>query len=39
MEERLNFLATRKKPRRNAEAMAEVLEELKKEGLYYNGED
>lgn len=35
MEERLNFLATGAKPKKNTEAMKEVLDELKKEGLYY----
>ena len=37
MEERLKFLATGAKPRKNKEAMKEVLDELKSEGLYYNG--
>lgn len=37
MEERLNFLATGAKPKKNKEAMKEVLDELKAEGLYYNG--
>jgi nucleolar protein 56 len=35
MEERLKFLATGAKPRKNKEAMKEVLDELKSEGLYY----
>jgi len=35
MEERLNFLATGAKPRKNKDAMKEVLDELKSEGLYY----
>ena len=35
MEERLQFLATGEKPRRNKDVMSEVLEELKQEGLYY----
>ena len=37
MEERLNFLATGAKPRKNKDAMKEVLDELKSEGLYYSG--
>lgn len=37
MEERLNFLATGAKPKKNKEAMKEVLDELKAEGLYYDG--
>ncbi len=37
MEERLNFLATGAKPKKNKDAMKEVLDELKAEGLYYNG--
>jgi nucleolar protein 56 len=37
MEERLNFLATGVKPRKNKDAMKEVLDELKNEGLYYDG--
>ena len=37
MEERLKFLATGAKPRKNKDAMKEVLDELKSEGLYYNG--
>ena len=37
MEERLQFLATGAKPRKNKDAMKEVLDELKSEGLYYNG--
>ena len=37
MEERLNFLATGAKPKKNTDAMKEVLEELKKEGFYYDG--
>jgi hypothetical protein len=48
MEERLKFLANGVKPRKNKEVMGEVIEELKKEGLFYgdkvqvakeNGED
>ena len=35
MEERLKFLASGTKPRKNKDAMKEVLEELKKEGLYF----
>lgn len=35
MEERLKFLASGTKPRKNKEAMKEVLDELKKEGLYF----
>jgi nucleolar protein 56 len=35
VEERLNFLASGTKPRKNKDAMTEVLEELKSEGLYY----
>ena len=34
VEERLNFFATGEKPKQNADAMREVLEELKEEGLY-----
>ncbi len=37
MEERLNFLATGTKPRKNKDAMKEVLDELKSEGLYFEG--
>ena len=37
MEERLQFLATGAKPKKNKDAMKEVLDELKSEGLYYNG--
>lgn len=37
MEERLNFLATGAKPKKNKDAMKEVLDELKAEGLYYDG--
>lgn len=37
MEERLLFLATGTKPKKNSEAMKEVLAELKDEGLYYEG--
>ncbi len=37
MEERLAFLATGAKPKKNTEAMKEVLDELKAEGLYYDG--
>ena len=36
MEERLNFLATGAKPKKNKDAMKEVLDELKAEGLYYD---
>lgn len=35
MEERLKFLSTGEKPRKNVVAMKEVLDELKEEGLYY----
>ena len=35
IEERLKFLASGVKPRKNKEAMSEVLDELKAEGLYY----
>lgn len=35
MEERLNFLATGAKPKKNTDAMKEVLDELRQEGLYY----
>ena len=35
MEERLKFLASGAKPRKNKEVMGEVIEELKKEGLYF----
>lgn len=35
MEERLQFLATGAKPKKNTEAMKEVMDELKAEGLYY----
>lgn len=37
MEERLNFLATGARPKKNKDAMKEVLDELKAEGLYYDG--
>jgi polysaccharide deacetylase 2 family uncharacterized protein YibQ len=37
MEERLQFLATGAKPKKNTDAMKEVIDELKKEGLYYDG--
>jgi nucleolar protein 56 len=37
MEERLQFLATGAKPKKNTDAMKEVLDELKAEGLYYDG--
>ena len=37
MEERLSFLATGAKPKKNTDAMKEVLDELKAEGLYYDG--
>lgn len=36
MEERLKFLATGDKPRKNKEVMDEVIADLKKEGLYYD---
>jgi len=35
MEERLTFLASGTKPRKNKEVMNEVIDELKKEGLFY----
>ena len=35
VEERLKFVSSGTKPRKNTEAMNEVLEELKKEGLFY----
>merc|ERR1712060_285598 len=35
VEERLKFVTSGTKPRKNKEAMQEVLDELKKEGLYY----
>ena len=35
MEERLKFLSSGTKPRKNKEVMSEVIDELKKEGLYY----
>jgi nucleolar protein 56 len=35
MEERLKFLASGVKPRKNKVVMGEVIEELKKEGLFY----
>ena len=35
MEERLQFLATGTKPKKNKDAMKEVLDELKAEGLYF----
>lgn len=35
MEERLKFLASGAKPRKNKDAMAEVIGELKAEGLFY----
>lgn len=35
MEERLKFLSSGVKPRKNKDAMNEVIEELKKEGLFY----
>lgn len=35
IEERLKFLASGVKPRKNKDAMAEVISELKKEGLFY----
>jgi nucleolar protein 56 len=35
MEERLKFLSSGTKPRKNKDAMTEVLDELKSEGLYY----
>ena len=37
MEERLLFLSTGTKPKKNSDAMREVLQELKNEGLYYEG--
>ena len=37
MEERLLFLSSGTKPRKNKDAMKEVLDELKSEGLYYSG--
>jgi nucleolar protein 56 len=37
MEERLKFLTAGTKPRKNVDAMKEVLEELRGEGLYYDG--
>lgn len=39
MEERLQFLASGQKPMKNTDAMKEVLDELKKEGLYYQAAD
>jgi hypothetical protein len=35
MEERLKFLATGDKPRKNKDVMNEVIEQLKSEGLYH----
>ena len=35
VEERLKFVASGTKPRKNTEAMNDVLDELKKEGLFY----
>lgn len=35
MEERLKFLSAGTKPRKNKDAMKEILEELKEEGLYF----
>ena len=35
MEERLKFLSSGTKPRKNKEVMGDVIEELKKEGLFY----
>jgi hypothetical protein len=35
MEERLKFLASGTKPRKNKEVMNEVIKELKQEGLFY----
>jgi nucleolar protein 56 len=35
IEERLKFVASGTKPRKNKEAMAEVIDELKNEGLFY----
>lgn len=35
MEERLKFLATGDKPRKNKDVMNEVIEQLKAEGLYH----
>ena len=37
MEERLQFLASGAKPKKNTEAMKEVIDELKREGLFYDG--
>jgi len=37
MEERLLFLSTGTKPKKNSDAMKEVLQELKDEGLYQDG--
>ena len=39
MEERLKFLATGDKPRKNKEVMDEVIADLKKEGLYYDADN
>jgi nucleolar protein 56 len=36
MEERLQFLASGTKPKKNTDAMKEVLDELRAEGLYYD---
>ena len=37
IEDRLKFLSTGAKPKKNKDVMNEVLEELKSEGLYYSG--
>jgi nucleolar protein 56 len=37
MEERLKFLTAGTKPRKNKEAMKEILDELRGEGLYFDG--
>lgn len=37
MEERLLFLSSGTKPKKNTDAMKEVIDELKREGLYYDG--
>lgn len=37
MEERLQFLATGAKPKKNTDCMKEVIDELKAEGLYHSG--
>lgn len=38
MEERLNFLASGTKPRKNKDVMKDILDELKEEGLYHEFE-